>query len=103
MDLQTTINDIAAKFPFDAEHYPDLAGKSPEEILRFAIRHNTLHMGKALGKFSTFCEDEDHGETGDRALLEQATVKMLINILRAAELQGLDADTLLALVPKYMK
>ncbi len=102
-DLQHMIDAIAEKYTFTAEHYPDLAAKSKQEVFLFAVRHNVLHMGKSLGKISAFSEDTDHGEGGDRAHLEEATVKMLINTLRLAELQGLTAKKLVELVPKMMR
>ena len=102
MNLQDAIDHVAATYPFTVEHYPELAGKTSEEAFTFAVRHNTLHIAKELGRMSAVCEAMDHGEPIDRAALEKATVKMFINVLEGVKLQGLDADSLLKLLPKYM-
>ena len=102
-ELQNLMNEIAHKYKFDSTSYPSLKGKTPDEIFAFAVRHSALHMGKALGKVSTVSEAMDHGDEGSVELLEEGTVKMFINVLRLAELQGMSAERLVALVPKMMK
>ncbi len=103
MTLQVIMQDIATSYAFTPEQYPELVGLSPKATFRFAIRHNALHMGKALGTIATCCETTDHGANADRELLEKGTIKMLINVLRVAELQGMNAETMLTLVAKYMR
>ena len=102
-ELQNLMNEIAKKYAFNSDSYPSLEGKTREEIFIFAVRHSALHMGKTLGKISTFSEAVDHGEKGSQELLEEGTVKMFINVLRLAELQNISAEQLIALVPKMMK
>ena len=103
MNLQEIIDKIVVHYSFTAENYPELAGKSEDEIKKFAVRHGVLHMAKSLGKMAEFAEAQDHGDAADERLLEEGTVKMLINVLRLAELEGLKADELLGLVDGYLK
>ena len=102
-ELQNLMDMIAKSYSFDSASYPTLAGKTDQEVFAFAVRHNALHMAKALGKVGTYSEAVDHGENGNAPLLEEGTVKMFINVLRLAELQGIRAEQLIASVPKMMK
>lgn len=103
MSLQPMIDLIARTYPFDGTVYPSLAQASPSDIRAFAVRHSVLHMSKSLGKIAAFAEEEDHGGVGDVALLREATVKMLINTLRLAEVLGMTAEDIEREVPMCLK
>ncbi len=103
MNLQEIIDKIVVHYSFTPESYPELTGKSRDEVMKFAVRHSALHMAKSLGKIAAFAEAQDHGDLAGEKLLEEGMVKMLINVLRLAELQGLKADELLGLVDGYLK
>lgn len=101
-DLQKTMNYIDKRYVFNAETYPDLELTTRDEKFDFGVRHSVLHMQKSLGKIAEYSEGRDHGELGSKKEVKIATVKMLINILKLASIQGMNADDLLKLVPKVM-
>jgi hypothetical protein len=102
-DLQGAIDFIAAKFVFDVASYPLIAKLSPEEKLQFSVNHSLQHMTKQLGKIAAHLEDKDHGGVGNPEALREALVKSFTNVLRLAELLDMNAEMLLAEVPKHMK
>jgi hypothetical protein len=103
MDMQDIMRQVEERYPFNADKYDELYDADDEKVRSFALRHMALHIAKSYGKFASYCEAEDHGATGDAALLEEATIKLLVNVIRAAQLQGMDADRMFGLMPQYMK
>ncbi len=85
-DIDVLIEFIAKHFQFDAATYPELEGKSADEVLAFAVRHSALHFAKTAGKIVAVSEDADHGNAIDLVELKNNIPKALINTLRLAEL-----------------
>jgi len=55
------------------------------------IRHITLHVGKLLGKLSTYCERQEHGENYPTAQIKDEVVAdMMVHSLQLANLLGVD-------------
>lgn len=46
------------------------------------VRHSSLHLGKLIGKISTYCEAAEHGETADASQLDSEVVPDLLIFLR---------------------
>lgn len=58
------------------------------------IRHISLHMGKLLGKLSTYCEGEEHGRSFPTRVIEKEVVPdLLVYSLQLANLLGIDLET----------
>lgn len=106
VDIKELSDLLAKKWPFDADNYPELEGKSKAELRMFAIKHIILHQAKALGSLSEFVERYDHRKS--KAFFDDTTatisvVKMFCNTLRLAEIIGLDTQILLKLSAKLHK
>lgn len=55
------------------------------------IRHITLHLGKLLGKLSTYCERQEHGEDFPTTQIKQEVIPDLqVYSLQLANLLGVD-------------
>jgi hypothetical protein len=59
------------------------------------IRHSTFHLGKLVGKVSTYCEAVEHGDTPSREILDNEVIPdLLIFAARLANDGGLDLEQL---------
>lgn len=95
---------ILSKYEFTTENYPKLKKSiTPKDKKIFAINHSLMHMNKATGKIAGELEKNDHGGDIDFSALQEATVKMFINVLVLANEIGIDGKRLCKFVPKYMK
>ncbi len=57
------------------------------------IRHITLHLGKLLGKLSTYCEKEEHGGNYPTTQIEREVIPdLLVYCLQLANILGIDAE-----------
>ena len=57
------------------------------------IRHITLHLGKLLGKLSSYCEKEEHGEEYPTTQIEKEVIPdLLVYCLQLANILGIDAE-----------
>ena len=57
------------------------------------IRHITLHVGKLLGKLSTFCEQREHGiDYDDTQLKREVTPDLQVYAAQLANLFGIDLE-----------
>lgn len=101
-DLNSLIQRAEEKFDFNAEKYPELAGASDEAILRFAIRHASMHFAKTAGKIITHSEDVDHGGIGNLEELKTNVAKSLLNTLRLAGLLHMTEEDLLERIEKKL-
>lgn len=55
------------------------------------IRHITLHIGKLLGKLSTYCERQEHGENHPTTQIQEEVIPDLqVYSLQLANLLGVD-------------
>ena len=55
------------------------------------IRHITLHMGKLLGKLSTYCEAQEHGSDHSTKVIEEQVIPdLLFYSLQLSNLLGRD-------------
>ncbi len=55
------------------------------------IRHITLHVGKLLGKLSTYCERQEHGENYPTTQIQEEVIPDLqVYSLQLANLLGVD-------------
>lgn len=102
-DLHVLMEYIGSRYTFTPEHYPILARLDETQKLAFAVSHSAHHLSKSLGKISAECEAFDHGGELKREALEEATVKMFINILKLAEELDMSAADLCSKVPEFMK
>jgi hypothetical protein len=100
--LDSLIRRAEEKFQFTAEKYPELVSATPEETLRFAIRHSVLHYAKTAGKIAAHSEDVDHGGAGDLEALKTDTAKSLLNALRLAGLLGMNGAGLVERIDKKL-
>jgi len=98
--LDEALKFIAEKYKNTEEYYPDLAGMTAEEKLKFAVRHCAIHSAKTTGKLSALCEDADHGDKLDIEKAKTLAVKELINSLTLADRVGLTAEELLKKISK---
>lgn len=103
MTIHEAAHLLLSVYPFDAEHYPELAHADQAGIDRFALRHIFLHLSKSLGKIATHLEALDHGDPGNVALLEEGMVKLQLNLLQLANRQKIDVQTLLDRIPEMTK
>jgi len=59
------------------------------------IRHITLHIGKMIGKFSTYCEQQEHGVSYDLTqIINEAIPDLLMHSLRLSNLLNEDLEEL---------
>ena len=94
VNLSKTMKRISEVFIFTADRYPILRKLTHDQKLVFAITHSVHHMNKSLGKISAECETFDHGEKMDKLALEEATIKMFINVIKLADVLGMSASEL---------
>lgn len=94
MNLQDIQNLVVEKYRFDTKTYPELEGADDSQIDAFAIRHSALHMMKSVGEIAAYAEAEDHGKPIPIGRVEEAVWKQFINVLRLADIVGMDAQTL---------
>ena len=102
-EIERLINFIAEHHKFDAIKYPELNGASPEEILKFAVRHSALHFSKTAGKIAAVSENTDHDGQIDVEEIKINLSKGFINALRLAELVGMSEKELIDSVEKIIK
>lgn len=105
-NLQELINLIGSKYVFNKENYPKMDDSSPETKMMFAIQHSKNHMDKSIGVIAGVCEEYDHkGNRTHQGItkVEEATVKMFINILKLAEELGFSAEELFERVEEFYK
>ena len=101
-ELDKLIQFTAEHFVFDENAYPELAGVTDEEKLKFALRHSALHFAKTAGKIAALVEGMDHGKKLDTEEIKANIPKELINTLRLAELVDMtEADIIRAIEEKY--
>ena len=56
------------------------------------IRHITLHVGKLLGKLSTYCERQEHRENYPTTQIRDEVIgDLVVHSLQLANLLGVDA------------
>jgi hypothetical protein len=55
-DIDQLIVRIAKGLPFDGEAYPELIDATEEVSVRFAVRHNALHIAKTAGRIAAVSE-----------------------------------------------
>lgn len=96
--MDKLIAHIEKEWQCTPERYPELAGATPEEYLRFVIRHSALHFAKTAGKVAAVSEDIDHGGELDKESLKINVAKSLINTLYLAGQIGMDEAELTKLV-----
>lgn len=102
-NLSEALNEIALAYPFTEKEYPELATYSKGQQKKFAIKHSILHIAKSLGKLATVSEHIDHGSELNRHSLQEATIKILVNTLRIAELQKLQEAEIYQEIPKVLR
>lgn len=89
-DIDKIITLVSKHIVFDENTYPSLKGKTDEEKFSFALNHYALHFSKTAGKIALVSEHADHGEEIDIEALRDNVPKALINVLRLAELVGMN-------------
>lgn len=100
-ELDALIKFVGERFVFNEEAYPELKGKTPEEVFRFAVRHEALHYAKTAGKIVAVAEDADHGDPIDTAELKKNLIKSIINSLKLAETLGVTEAEISERIKKY--
>lgn len=69
---------------YDKEHWSHARGFE-------TTRHSTLHLGKLLGKISTYCEAIEHdGDPSPQQLHQEVIPDLLIFAARLANNEGMD-------------
>jgi restriction endonuclease Mrr len=100
--LDRLIEYTAKHFTFDEGTYPELAGASEEQRLKFALRHMAIHFSKTAGKIAGVCDKMDHGKEASMEELKENIPKAFINTIRLAGLiQVMEKDIIRALEEKY--
>lgn len=94
---------IGERYTFTSEFYPTLEGASEEEQIQFAVNHSALHIMKSVGVIAAEVEAADHGGEMDPEKLKTATTKMLVNVLKLAEVLGISGEQLADNVPNVMR
>src|SRR3989344_1331344 len=94
-DIDRLIKFTAKHFIFDEKTYPELANVSDKQRLMFAIRHSALHLAKTSGKIAAIGEAIDHSKEVDMAQLKTDIPKVLITVLRLAEVIGMSENDII--------
>lgn len=106
LKLQDLMNEIAEKWPFDKEIYPDIPESPKSRKILYAVRHIFEHQVKAIGYLAQVIEPREHKDiirdefqidSREMNMLIGATVKLFKNSLRLAQIIGIDADDLVSL------
>ena len=101
-ELDRLIQFVGKLFVFDEKKYPELTGASDKERFDYGVRHSALHLAKFGGKVAAVSEDVDHGGEGDIEELRKAVPRLLITVLKLADLLGMsEADLIRAIEEKY--
>ncbi len=81
------IKDLQKKqAEFDSQYWQHNASELEK------IRHITLHLGKLVGKLSTYCEQQEHGENYPTTQIQEEVIPDLqVHSLQLANLLGVDA------------
>jgi hypothetical protein len=79
-------------YRFDAESYPSLKYTDVNETFVFGLSHSLLHITKSVGILAAELEGYDHGGSVNRQLLEEITLKQLVNFLKLASHLGITAS-----------
>lgn len=101
-DLRALMAAIDQKYPFDAIHYPALAGAGPQEFVAICVSHEMKHIDKSKGRIANETEKVDHGGQMDLVKSRKAAVKLLVSILRTTSLLGMDADEVAAFIRREL-
>ncbi len=100
--LDQLITFIGKHFHFTEEKYPALKGAGDKDRQLFALQHMSLHFSKSGGKIASVLESEEHGGELDFDELRVNTGKMLISVLKLAQLIDMSgADLVKAMEEKY--
>lgn len=97
------MKSIVDKYQFNGKNYPGFDALAPDEQFLFSVEHSILHMNKSLGKLAAEAEAADHGEAMNVINLHTATVKMIVNSLRLAEILKLTPENVVEMIPIVMK
>lgn len=103
-DLQQTIDLISSTYVFNKENYPKIDDSTQQSKLIFAIQHILLHTQKELGNIAAVSEKYDHTAVrtyNNQMEVEAATVNILINTLKLADILGFSADGLIEAIKKF--
>mgnify|MGYP001558950578 CR=1 FL=1 len=98
--INMLIQFVAKHHVFDENKYPELKDATPDEIVRFAIKHSALHFSKAAGKVATVSESVDHGGDIDAEELKKNISKTIVNALRLAEVIGMTGEDIIQRIEK---
>jgi len=101
-DLRGLMAAIDRKYPFDAPHYPVLAGANPQEVVAFGVSHEMKHVDKSKGRIANETEKVDHGGQMDLVKSRKAAVKLLVSALRTTSVLGMDTDEVAAFIRREL-
>ncbi len=102
-NLNEALREIATRYPFTHEKYPELATSNEVQQKDFSIKHGILHVTKSLGILAAVLENSDHGNSTNHQLFQRALVKMLIDVLRLAEIENLDETQIYSQIAKLIQ
>ncbi len=91
----------AKRFPFDAEHYPEIP-KDGDGANHYAQRHLHIHLSKNLGEVAAAIEPKDHGAEGGH-VSPQLIRKLLVNVIRLADVSGVSMQEIEASLDNWTK
>lgn len=100
-ELQDLMQEIAEGWKFDEESYVGFDNMSESQQKNFIRKHVLLHLMKSQGKIATILEKADH-DGGFEELDDTFLAKLLMNVLRLAEIEGLSADNLASKIKEIM-
>lgn len=100
MGIKTLRKRIAARWPFDAAHYPRIPVQEGSERTRFIADHISKHLSHECGSLSRFLEQLDHARDLAGGLDQHhVNIKivpiirdLLVGTLRLAEAVGVLQD-----------
>lgn len=100
-ELQDLMQEIVEGWKFDEESYVGFGNLSESQQKNFIRKHVLLHLMKSQGKIATILEKADH-DGGFEEFDDAFTAKLLMNVLRLAEVEGLNAYDLVNKVKEIM-
>ncbi len=100
MDLSKMMRLVRRRWPWIVERYPEMPAPGPARK-RFQRHHLLWHMMKQLGRLTAIEERLDHDPAGADPARNDALVKLLINVMHFAMVEGLTPARLSAALEKY--
>ena len=101
MDLSRMMRLVCKKWPWTTERYPEMPTPGSARK-RFQRRHVLWHMLKQIGHLAAIEERLDHDPASSSTARTDEIVKLLINTLQLARVEGMSPARLASALEQHL-